>query len=100
MKTNVWMRTYDVNDKSLVPLVLFGVHLGDYRNDIFCKWDMAQDKIIANYEKFFCHKLEETFGIPVACAKDVQKVERMCIEKTGGSVAKWMETYMENDCKH
>lgn len=93
MKVNNFLQIFDINDKSEKDLLLKGVNLGTYRNDILCKWYATQEIQIGDFEKYICRRLQDHVGYPILTASDVMKADLDC-RKSNMTISSWMQNWM------
>jgi predicted methyltransferase len=99
MNVKNFFQVFDIEDKSLKPLVLKGVVIGEYRNDVFCKWYATQSIQIADFEKYICKRLENAVGYSITNENDMRNAMRDCVVKKGMTIPVWMESWMRAETR-
>ena len=96
MEIKSFLRVFDYKDLSEKPLILRGVDVGTYKNDVFCKWFMTSEEAprIADFETYFCAKLGDELGCIVHTSDDVKVAEQKLHEIKGYGIAGWLEEFL------
>lgn len=98
MDVNISIKERNFNDKSLKDMVLYGVNVGTYRNDIFCAFDMTSDTVVANYEEYICNRLATELGMnEITSADDIIKANSILKNRMGCDIAAWAEKWMNEE---
>lgn len=96
MTVENFVQVFDINDSSEKALVLKGIQLGTYRNDILCKWYATQEIQIGDFEKYICKRLEDFVGYEINSSDDIVNASNDCANK-GTSISAWMQEWMQKE---
>lgn len=89
---------YDYTDKSYKDMILYGVHVGQYRNDILAAFAMTADTVVVDFDVYICKRLASELGMDgITCSDDVIKANSMCKKTFGCDIAAWSEKWMEKE---
>lgn len=91
MKVKKFIQVFDTEDTSEKDLILKGVTVGTYRNDVLCKWYAAQEIQIGDFEKYICRRLQDHVGYLISSAEDVK---RASLEL---DISEWMMGWMKEE---
>lgn len=91
MKVSNFVQVFDTEDTSEKDLILKGVTVGTYRNDVLCKWYAAQEIQIGDFEKYICRRLQDHVGYLISSAEDVK---RASLEL---DISEWMTGWMKEE---
>jgi hypothetical protein len=96
---NNFYMTFNIEDKSLKKLFINGIYVGEYRNDVFCKWYATQDIVVADFQKYICGRLEDTVGYSIGDKRDTKIAIQDLKRLTGMSVSEWLEEWMVKETR-
>ena len=89
---------YDYTDKSQRDMVLYGVHVGQYRNDILSAFAMTADTVVFDFDVYICKRLASELEMSeITCSDDVIKANSMCKKNFGCDIAAWAEKWMNKE---
>lgn len=98
VNVSVEVTEYDYTDKSQKDMILYGVNVGQYRNDILAAFAMTADTVVVDFDVYICKRLASELGMrEITSSEDVIKANSICKKEFGCDIAAWAEKWMEKE---
>lgn len=88
---------YDYTDNSMQDMVLHGVYVGQYRNDVLAAFAMTADTVVVDFETYICSRLAKELNMTIESGADVTRAKDRCLKRWGQSIAEWSESWMQKE---
>ncbi len=97
-KVSGGMIVYDTKDTSMKDFYIYGVCVGQYRNDILAKWALRGP--VLDTEDRARRLIYRVFRVDIKSEDDVYEAIRCCKEKYNQTITEWLTTFMLDEAEH